>query len=337
MACSFLSLSTLWLVTDDLSEWWIPILFLSIYALFFMSMGINQISFDTLQGKLIPVTLRGRLLLIANVGGAASAVVFALCLLPYWLQGEGRFGWIFGFTGTCFALGALTALILSESPDNYTEAPSALRHLFRGAATTLRSDRNFRRLALVGALFGTSMMLFPHYQALGLKEMSLTLDKLMWWVVAQNVGMGLFSFPAGMVADRRGYRLVLRIEMLAICGAPLSAIALSHANDLGASCFFLVFLLIGITPVTIKTLNNYTLEIAEPSDHPRYLSTLSLCMTGPMLLSPVVGWLADVTGYEAVFVGITTLMIVGWLLTFGLNEPRHHIVNPSEAATVVEG
>jgi len=336
MACSFLSLSIIWLVSGDVCHWWNPGVFLAIYALFFMSVGVNQISFVTLQGKLIRVTHRGRLLLVANVGGAACAVIFALCLLPYWLQDEGHFGLIFGFAGSCFALSALAAMGLSESPDNYSESPSPLRHIFRGAAQILRSDHNFRRLALVGALFGTSMMLFPHYQALGLKEMSLTLDKIMWWVVAQNIGMGLFSFPVGMLADKYGYRLVLRLAMGAICGAPLSAIALSHAGDVGTSYFFLVFVLVGLTPLTIKMLNNYTLEISEPADHPRYLSTLSLCMTTPMLLSPLIGGLVDVVGFEAVFLAITFLMITGWLLTFGLKEPRRHVIDPLATSTAVE-
>ena len=74
---------------------------------------------------------------------------------------------------------------------------------------------------------------------------------------------GLFSFPAGPLADRFGNRLVLRMAILAICGAPLAAILLARAGERVDSAFMFVFLLVGLTPVTIKTLNNYTLEILQ--------------------------------------------------------------------------
>jgi len=58
---------------------WMPAAFLGIYALFFMCIGINQLAFTTVQGKLVETTKRGRLLLVSNILGATSAVLFALC------------------------------------------------------------------------------------------------------------------------------------------------------------------------------------------------------------------------------------------------------------------
>ncbi|HRX82519.1 MAG TPA: hypothetical protein P5307_25810, partial [Pirellulaceae bacterium] len=45
---------------------WMPIAFLIIYAAFFVCIGLNQLAFTTLQGKLVVANQRGRLLLFSN-------------------------------------------------------------------------------------------------------------------------------------------------------------------------------------------------------------------------------------------------------------------------------
>ena len=305
---------------------WMPAAFLAIYASFFICIGINTLAFTTLQGKLVETTKRGRLLLASNMLGAASAVTFAFVLLPLWLQGDApRFDLIFGFSGVLFAVAALSALFLVESADDFEQAPAASpMHYFLDAYHALQDDHNFRRLALVGTLFGTSFMLFPHYQSLGLQTMRLELTSLMWWVVIQNTGTGLFSIPVGWIADRKGNRLVLQIGLLGIFAGPALAILMLHAGEWGTRAYSAVFVLVGLTPVVLRTLQNYTLEVSPAEDHPRYLSTLSLCIALPMFLSPLAGYLVDLFGFEVVFLGVATLILFGWLLTFWLQEPRHH-------------
>lgn len=143
------------------------------------------------------------------------------------------------------------------------------------------------------------------------------------WVIVQNVGTALFSLIAGPLADWRGNRAVLRFSLLGIAAMPLGAIGLSLSGDAGRGWFWAVFVGIGLTPITIKTLYNYTLEIADTEDHPRYLSTLSLCVAVPLLFSPLVGAAVDRVGFEAVFIAVAAAVFSGWLLTWRLAEPRH--------------
>lgn len=335
MAFSFLALSAIWLVLGAKPGSWQPIVFIFFYAMFFISTGVNQIALGTLQGKLVRVNRRGRLLLIASILGAVFAIGAAVSLLPFWLRADGGdFGLIFGFAGLCFALSAASALCLRERPDNHEQPPHPFIEHFTNAIHILRSDSNFRRLAFVGALFGTSIMLFPHYQALGREKLSLQFDSLIWYVVIQNVGVALFSYPVGSLADRFGNRMALRLTMLAMCAAPIAALILAYLGPVGRSVYYLVFLLVGLTPVTIKTFNNYTLEICTSSEHPRYLSTLGICVSAPVFLSPLVGLLVDALNFESVFIGITVLVFIGWLLTFGLQEPRHHVSTSAVPAPV---
>jgi MFS family permease len=169
------------------------------------------------------------------------------------------------------------------------------------------------------------MMLFPHYQSVGREELHLPLKQLIWWLILQNLGTGFFSFVAGPLADRFGNRLVLRILMLGLCAAPLLTLALVAWGEDGTHYFDGVFLLVGLTPITFKTLQNYTLEVCPPEDHSRYLSAVSLCMATPIVLSPLMGWGIEWWGFAPVFWGITALIFCGWIATFLLNEPRERV------------
>ena len=303
---------------------WLPFVFLIIYAAFFVCIGINQLAFTTLQGKLVEANRRGRLLLVANTVGAVSAVLCAFVLLSRWLSDDGaRFDLIFGFSGVLFGASALAMLLLVEPKDSFQQVAAAHPiHYFADAYRVLVNDRNFRLLALVASLFGFSFMLFPHYQSLGLRTMNLPTRSLMWWVIIQNLGTGLVSIPIGAIADRYGNRLVLLLSLLGIALAPALSIGLLYSGSIGVRAYGSVFVLVGMTPVVLRTLQNYTMEVSAPEDHAVYLSTLSLCMAGPMFLSPLAGYFIDQLGFEAVFLTIAGLILTSWLLTFRLQEPR---------------
>jgi MFS family permease len=211
---------------------------------------------------------------------------------------------------------------LREQPDDHYEPSRGVSHVFRTAWHTLAEDANFRRLAIVSALFSTTLVLFPHYQALARDELGLGTTWLVWWVVAQNAGTALFSLLTGPIADNYGNRLALRMVTLLIIAGPLAALAAIYWPHFGKTAFPLVFLFVGLTPVAQKTFNNYTLEITDAQHHPRYLSTLSLSMALPIFASPLVSPLINVVGFEAVYIGVVVLLLVGWLLSFGLIEPR---------------
>ena len=323
MTLCFLGLTGLWLVPGAAGHALAAVIFLALYGLFFAAIGVNQLAYNTIQGKLIRPTRRGRLLMIADFVGASSAMVCAVVLLRHWLhEKHADYATIFGFTTCLFAAASLMSWFLREQPDDHFEPYRGVTHVFSAAWQTVVEDTNFRRLSIVSALFSTSLILFPHYQAIARERLQLDTTWLVWWVVAQNGGTALFSLLTGPIADARGNRLALRIVTLLIAIGPLAALAAIYWPATGRIAFPLVFLFVGLTPVAQKTFNNYTLEITQPEHHPRYLSTLSLSMAAPILASPLISPLIHWMGFEAVYIGVVGLLLLGWLLSFGLIEPR---------------
>ena len=151
MAAMFAALSAMWMVADGQSRPWMPPLFLICYASFFAATGVNNLAFGSLQGKLVHAVRRGRLMLVANCVGAVFAILAVAVLMPMWLTPTGgRFEYVFGFTALCFAACAGVVFFLEEPRDAFREPAHSVRRLFGSAWDALRTDRNFRRLAVRG-------------------------------------------------------------------------------------------------------------------------------------------------------------------------------------------
>lgn len=309
------------------AEWpsvWLTVAFLVCYFFFFTATGLNQVGFGTVQGKLVRVTKRGRLMLVANFFGAIAAIGLAAWLLPLWLSNDdAQVHYIFGFAGGAFLVSAGVSALLKERRDPGPHVKGTAAELFHDAFSVVVEDRNFRRLAVIASCFGCSLMLFPHYQALARERLGAPLENLILWVIIQNGGTAAFSLLGGPLADWKGNRLVLKLMMCGVFLMPLIAVVLIHTGPSGAMLFNWLFLLVGVTPVMFRGLSNYVLEISPRSEHPRYLAALSLCVAAPMIASPAVGWALDAISYEAVFLTISVILFGGMLMTWTIEEPRH--------------
>lgn len=327
MGACFLLLAGIFALLGEQVPTWLPFVFLLVYTAFWLFVGLHNLSVSLLYGKLVEATARGRLMLIATTFGSICAVLCAWFLMRPWLaQSNPNFVMLFLFTGILFLTASCTAALLLEQADDKAvdvQAKSSVQAL-KSAVAILKNDSNFRLLTLVAACFGIGITLFPHYQAYAKQSLNLSLASLVPWVIAQNVGAAAFSIPLGKLADKFGNRLALQLAMLLLCTIPiLTMLMVNFPTSTPEVGLYVVFFLLGLMPVTMRLFNNYTLEIANREDQPVYLSTLGAVMALPVVLvSTIVGMMVDVVGFESVFTVIATIVLVGWTLTFKLEEPR---------------
>lgn len=336
MGVPFLALSLTWFAVGGERRAWMPALFLALYFGFFVLYGLYLVAFGTVQGKLIRPARRGRLIVLSTFWGAIPATLMALWLMPGWLESNPlKWGHVFAFVGTCFFLSGLVALLVSEPDVRPAKPPGQPLGSLADTIRVLRDDANLRRLVLVAFLFASGLIIFPHYQAFARTRLGDSGMRLVVWVVTQNIAVALFGLLVGPLADRRGYRLTLRLLIFGSAIAPVVAISLSRL-PVGVSgyLFCLVFVLLGITPLVHRTLLNYALEICEPESHARYQSVVSLGVTAPFLLSPLAGWLVDVIGFGYVFSSTVVVILLSGVLTFRLDEPRHRLAEETQPVDV---
>lgn len=309
---------------------WFVFFFLASYGTFFSVHGVNQGAFNTLQGKVIRPDRRGQLIMIASYIGSPVAVLMAWILLKPWTEAQPpKFAYIFLFTGCAFLLASLTLRWILESPDSkQPKTRIEFRRRFAEAAYLLKIDPHLRRLCLLGTLFVTSQLLFPHYQRLGRESNGYSGQMLMIWVVAQNLSAAFFAWISGTIADKRGTRSALRSLTFLAIFAPLIALTVGYFG--AASWYWLTFAWLGVVPVTYRMQLNYALELTDRINHPIYVSTVVLSMAAPIVFSPLVGELVDRTGYVFSFCGISCLVTAAWLTSLSLAEPRHSDFQPTK-------
>jgi hypothetical protein len=303
-----------------------PWLFLLMYALFFAMTGLNSQSCSALQGKLVPVTARGRLFTATVIIGSPIAIWAAWYMMGPWLANP-----IVGFTpifiaaAVIFALGGVVILFSQETPDAFRQAPQSPWTQLADAGRIVRHDQNFRPLAILAILFSASAMLFPHYAALGRERLGIEFGDLVLLVCVQNGAIAVLGLFAGPLADRFGNRTALQFTVVGTAIGPMVALGLAHlAPQVGHQWYWLAFIPLGFTPVTQRLLINYTLEVAGREDHPRYVAALGLCMAIPVVLfSPLLGLMIKYLGFDAAFLIATIALIAASVQSVRIPEPRH--------------
>ncbi|MEX2170689.1 MAG: MFS transporter [Pirellulales bacterium] len=318
--------SGIWQTADGSAAAWMPWLFLVMYAIFFAMTGLNSQSCSALQGKLVPVTARGRLYTATVIVGSPIAIWAAWYWLGPWLANPlTGFTPIFVAAAVIFALGGLVILGSREEPDAFKQLPQSPWRQLRDAGSIVRSDPNFRPLAVLAILFSASAMLFPHYAALGRDRLGIDFGDLVLLVCVQNGAIAVLGLFAGPLADRFGNRAALQFTVLGTAIGPVVALGLAHlAPQVGHEWYWLAFIPLGFTPVTQRLLINYTLEVAGREDHPRYIAALGLCLAIPVVIfSPLVGLMIKLLGFDAAFLLVTVALAAASVQSIRIPEPRH--------------
>jgi len=314
---------SLWLM-PSINTYLMTYTFLSMYAFHWIVNGATLLLSGTLQGKLIVAQWRGRLLAVSSLIGCSLAICAAYFLLPRWLQeGAERYALVFGSTSFFFAISALVIPAFREPEDAKISDGIPFSEFAFSSAKLIFRHKNFRRFIYTTLLYYVSMLLFHHYTVFGIETLGIESKDFVQLLIAQNFVNAIGSLVMGLIADRYGNRIVLRL-LITIAGCvPLIAMGVSKLPaDIGIRFYWLVFALIGFTPVTQRIITNYILEISSVEQHPQYLGTLNVIQMLPLLTGPIIGWIIDRASFEPVFIACSVLIFAGALMTFRIDEPR---------------
>jgi Major Facilitator Superfamily len=343
MAGCFALLAVAWMPLAARRPDLLAFLFLVVYATFSSCNGLNQLGVAALQGKLIAPGHRGRAMLVSVSLGSVLAIAAAWLWLGRWLEEADGFPKIFAATAAFFGLAALVPPFLDEPPDSgHSVVPqpgaapdrrgwwAGCRAGIDGWRQTLAADPSLVRLACVAACFSAVLMLFPHYQAFARDRLGSQIGSLLTWVIVQNAATGGASLVVGPLSDRRGTRVVL-VWLVALSSlTPLLVTGLARGpHRVAGEWFWLVYLPLGLNPLSLRLFTNYALELApRPSEHPRYVSIVGAALAAPFVVSPLVGWAVDRLGFEPVFILGAVVIAGGAVVAGGLPEPRQRLPPP---------
>ena len=303
----------------------ILIAFFLAYTIHWIANGAANLFEGVLQGKLVPAYRRGRLLAASNTIGCFLAIVAVYFLMGRWLARKGDgYSMIFGMTAALFAVSAFAVLLIKEYPDSPEIKGVTFRNFIADSVSIILEDKNFRRLIYVVSMFYAFHFLFPHYAVFGKEALGLGNRSMISFLIAQNTVNATGSMVMGYWADRKGNKIVLTTLIVACGCVPLLAIGIAALPlEIGRRWYWLVFACIGFSPVILRIIVNYVLEICPQERHGQYLGTLNLILALPTLAAPLVGRAIDIFSFRPVFIASSIVVFCGAVLSLTLKEPRN--------------
>jgi MFS family permease len=187
--------------------------FLGLFGCF---LGVQGVVFSFLVSKVIPVDKRGVLMglrnALAGLTAAGVAVVAGNTLIETDALGNGyaaTFLVAFGFT-TC---GLLVLLFIREPETPQVREASPVAQRLRELPALLRSDRAFTRYFVARAMATMGRMGMPFYVLYAGTRVEISGTRLGGLTAAFVLSQSATNLLWGMLADRRGFRVVFLLSL----------------------------------------------------------------------------------------------------------------------------
>ncbi len=284
--------------------------------------GVIAIAWQEMIARIIPVNYRGRMLGISVFGGTVLGVIGAtlaariLAAYPFPYNFALCFGMAFALIMGSWLLIAQTR----EPPMAGTKPVVPLITYWRSLPKLLRRDRNFTAYLLSRLLAALSKIGLGFVVVYAVERWHLTDSQAGLYSTTMLAGQALSNLLLGMLADRRGHKVVLQIAQgLGL----LSMVAVLLVPS--PIWMFVVFGALGVVG-TADLLSGIAIvmELAEPDNRAAYFG---LANTVPGLfaaMAPLLGgWIAATGGYTLLFATAAAFSVFAWAaLTWLVQEPR---------------
>jgi MFS family permease len=303
-------------------------------ALFFVSEGLNGVSWPALVGKVVPEKIRGRFLglgqLLSSGGALAAGYVVRIILGDSGVFDARRWALLFGLSFVALMLSVAAMLTIRETAEERPHAEVSVRRGAAAIVACLRRDRDLRRVVVTQILLGTAAATFPFFVVRAQQTVAGS-DQLLWlYLVMQSVGGATAAVFCGQLIDRAGSWAAIRAVVLAQVLALATVSAGGSASS--AQVYLGGFLLLGfVSSSTWWSFSAYLLGMGTAEERPLYLAASGI-LTAPVFLSSLAtGALMEVLRPEVVFAAALALSVLGLGLAWGLRRPTAEPVGEGTA------
>jgi len=308
-------------------------LFFILFAWYTIGAGAVAVAWQDMVAKIIPLDRRGKFFGLTNFAGTATGVLGAAAAA--WLLDHYDFpyGYMFCFaTAGVFVFISWVFLALTREPAQASlEPPISQREYLRRLPSILRADANFRPYLLSRMVMAMGGMAYGFVAVYAVQRWQLPDSQAGTFTASMLIGQALCNLLFGVLADRRGHKLVLEL------GTLLGMLAVGLASLAPAPGYFhVVFALIGASAAGMYMSGTMiAFEFSTPDVRPTYIG-LNNTVTGVASgLAPILGGcLAGLLGYRALFaiacaIGIAGLAMLRWTV----QDPRRASATTSAGET----
>jgi len=295
-------------------------LFLGLFGLF---TGMQSVTFSFLMSKLIPVERRGSLVGFRNaLAGLTAAFVAGVggYMIDAEVLGNGYAStFLLSFVLTAAGLCMLLIVREPETPNPKVEVP--LRERMRDLPALVRDDSDYRMYLVARALGVSGRMALPFFILWAVQRTELSDTDLGTLTAIFVLGNTLTNLLWGLLADRRGFRLVLLCALLIWIA---STVVFIFGDSYLAFAIGYVGIGAGFGGFQMACIN-LVLEFGKREDLPMRIAVAQSAEQGVGVVAPLVGGLvAEVYGYGPLFWLTAAVQVLALgVVVFGMRDPRH--------------
>jgi MFS family permease len=286
------------------------VLFL-IYGIYTFSGGVAMIAWQDFIARLIPErrwgTFFGLQFGLGGVLGTAGAALGATILVAW------PFPQNFGILALiCFGAQVVSYIFLSltvEPPQPVAPRQPMLAFL-GGVRPLLRRNLAFRRYLFCRAAIALGLVGHSFLTAAALERFDPTPSQIGLFTGVLLSMQALAQLGLGALADRWGHKQVLELAT----GVGMLALLLAAVAP-AVSWFLLIFALVGVAQAGYQ-LSGFTLvfSFSTPAERPTYIGVANTTLAPVAAFGPLLaGWLAELAGYNALFVALLAIGTAGLL------------------------
>ena len=296
-------------------------LFLILFCLSQMLMGIATPGWFDLFAKLTPADKRGRLIGLRNSLGGGSSFICGLILI--WLLAAFHFplsyalAFVFAFV---FQLASIVVQIklVEEEPSTAVQRKPMFAFL-KELPNVLRRNKEFKRFIISSPFLILATMPVGFFTVYALKHFGATesvVGQFTLTIVATQVVSALVM---GYLADRHGNKISLVCSAVGMLCASVWAL-LAPSLD----WFRLVFMFLGVNLGTeVMARYNMSIEYGPAEQRSTYVGLMNTLLAPFYISGMIGGFLSDRFGYATVFyVGILFSLMGISMLVFRVRDPR---------------
>ncbi len=302
LACVVFSTQTTWLL----------IAFLIGLVVNSVASGASGLPWMETVAKTIPVQQRSAFFGTRNLYGGLLTLVAGITVRAL-LGSPLAFPWdytlIFALGGLFYTVGYRMQGFIEEPQDPVTPKGNIAAE-FRAILPTLRADVDFRNFVTYRVLYAASTIGDAFFTAHALKNVGVNQASIGTFLIVVGVVAPLSNAVWTRASLRFGSRRILRFALGIALLAPITAALMPRGAD---GWYALVFVLQQVAVAGFNLGNaNYLLGIVPNNFRGRYIG-IANTLVGVAVFTPVLGgFLADASGYTAVFAVGALLYALTW-------------------------
>jgi len=294
------------------------------YSLFNMFLGMQNVVYNTVMAKVIPVERRGRFIGFREFLGGITASLVALVAgkLIHDLEFPHSYAatYLLAFVLTLAGLLFFSFTREPATPALLKKIP--LLERLRSMPALVKEDRNFANYCICRGIGSLALMANPFlilYMGNKMAIGGIQLGQLTFCYFIAQTSINLFM---GRVADRSGFRRVFIISV-SIWTLAMAALVVAPASYMLAVVIFLA-LGSGVGGFNMS-MSNMVLEFGETAELPMRLAVVNSIGEMATSIGPLLaGFLADNVSYRAVFtISICCTIAALLVMRFRVSEPRY--------------